>query len=214
MPREGRLKEPSEIDRSSDVPNIQEYLDRLRRNLKAVETLRRPAPGTEKRFAAVLIPLFERDSDLHVIYTRRSDRLASHRGQVAFPGGRFERRDPHLLAAALREAHEEIGLDPQRVEVLGTFPGRTTRSTNIPVTPFVGMIHGQLDLRPDPKEVAEIFHVPLTALRDARYRGHHDWRLDGHVSKRDAILYEGQVIWGLTYELTMALLELLDGVRR
>jgi 8-oxo-dGTP pyrophosphatase MutT (NUDIX family) len=208
------LKGPSEIERSSDVPNIRECLDRLRRNLKAVESVRRrPAPGTENKFAAVLLPLFERDGDLHLLYTRRSDRLASHRGQVAFPGGRLERRDQNL-AAALREAHEEIGLDPQRVEMLGTFPGRTTRSTNIPVTPFVGMIRGPLDLRPDPKEVAEIFHVPLTALRDPRYRGHHNWRINGYVSKRDAILYEGQVIWGLTYELTMTLLELLDGVRR
>src|SRR5260370_20600649 len=135
MPREGRLKEPSEIERSSDVPNIREYLDRLRRNLKAVETLRRPAPGTEKRFAAVLIPLFERDGDLHVIYTRRSDRLASHRGQVAFPRGRFERRDENLLAAAVRQAHGEIGLHPQRAEGPGTFPARTPPSTNIPGAP-------------------------------------------------------------------------------
>jgi 8-oxo-dGTP pyrophosphatase MutT (NUDIX family) len=208
------LKGPSEIERRSDIPNIREYLDRLRRNLKAVEDVGRPAPGTEKKFAAVLLPLFERDGDLHLLYTRRSDRLASHRGQVAFPGGRFERRDPHLLAAALREAHEEVGLDPQRVEVLGTFPGRTTRSTNIPVTPFVGMIRGPLDLRPDPKEVAEIFHVPLTALRDPRSRGHHNWRINGYVSKRGAIIYEGQVIWGLTYELTITFLELLDGVPR
>jgi 8-oxo-dGTP pyrophosphatase MutT (NUDIX family) len=208
------LKAPSEIERRSDIPNIREYLDRLRRNLKAVESVQRPAPGTERKFAAVLLPMFERDNDLHLLYTRRSDRLASHRGQVAFPGGRFERRDPHLLAAALREAHEEVGLHPQRVEVLGTFPGRTTRSTNIPVTPFVGMIHGPLDLRPDPKEVAEIFHVPLTALRAPRYRGHHNWRLNGSVSKRDAILYEGQVIWGLTYELTITFLELLDWMRR
>src|SRR5260370_41132230 len=104
MPREGRLKGPSEIERSSDVPNIREYLDRLRRNLKAVETLRRPAPGTEKRFAAVLLPLFERDGDLHGIYTRRSDRLAGHRRQAAVPRGRLERLERDSLAAASTHA--------------------------------------------------------------------------------------------------------------
>jgi 8-oxo-dGTP pyrophosphatase MutT (NUDIX family) len=167
-----------------------------------------PVPGTEKKAAAVLMPLVRRNGDLHLVYTRRSDRLASHRGQVAFPGGRFDRQDPHLLAAALREAYEEVGLEPQSVEVLGSFAASRTRSTGIMVTPFVGMVRGSPELRADPKEVAEIFEVPLTALRDTRYRGHYKWRDNGYWTRRPAIIYGGQTIWGLTYSLTLTFLQL------
>jgi 8-oxo-dGTP pyrophosphatase MutT (NUDIX family) len=190
-------------------PDAGEYLDRLRLKLRRADAVERPLPGTELKAAAVLLPLLRDATEIRLLYTRRSDRLASHRGEVAFPGGRFDRRDPHLLAAALREAYEEVGIEPQTVEVLGSFEGRRTHSTDIMVTPFVGLVQGSPTLRPDPKEVAEIFEVPLTALADPRYRGAHRWRRNGSVSLRPAILYQGQVIWGLTYELTTRFLELV-----
>jgi 8-oxo-dGTP pyrophosphatase MutT (NUDIX family) len=196
-----------------DQADLREYLDGLRRRLKAIHAVPPPRPGAEKKAAAVLVPLFHRDGDLHVLYTRRSDRLASHRGQVAFPGGRFDRRDPDLAAAALRETHEEVGIHPRHVEMLGSFEGRRTYSTDIMVTPFVGIVHGAPELRPDPKEVAEIFDVPLLALSDPRYRGHYQWRDNGYSSRRPAILYGGQVIWGLTYELTLTFLQLTASTR-
>ena len=189
--------------------NVDDYVERLRFRLKRADAIARPYPGTELKEAAVLVPLLRRDDDLHVLYTRRSDRLASHRGEVAFPGGRFDRRDPHLLAAALREAHEEVGIEPQDVDILGSFEGRRTRSTDIMVTPFVGLVRGIPELRPDPKEVAEIFEVPLRALADPRYRGTHRWERNGAPSDRPAIVYRRQVIWGLTYELTTSFLELI-----
>jgi len=197
------------MNQSAELPDIGVYLDRLRFRLRRADAVERPQPGTELKAAAVLVPLLRRGSELHVLYTRRSDRLASHRGEVAFPGGRFDRRDPHLLAAALREAYEEVGIEPQAVDVLGSFEGRRTHSTDIMVTPFVGMVHGSPELHPDPKEVAEIFEVPLSALADPRYRGAHRWHGNGAASHRPAILYQRQVIWGLTYELTMRLLELI-----
>jgi 8-oxo-dGTP pyrophosphatase MutT (NUDIX family) len=189
--------------------NIDDYLERLRFRLRRADAVERPHPGTELKSAAVLVPLLRHDGQLHLLYTRRSDRLASHRGEVAFPGGRFDRRDQHLLAAALREAHEEVGIEPQAVDVLGSFEGRRTHSTDIMVTPFVGLVGGTPELRPDPKEVAEIFDVPLSILASPRYRGAHHWRRNGTTSDRPAILYQGQVIWGLTYELTLRFLELL-----
>ncbi|HJU10967.1 MAG TPA: CoA pyrophosphatase, partial [Candidatus Binataceae bacterium] len=119
------------MDESAELPDINECVERLRLTLDRADAVQRPQPGTELKAAAVLVPLLYRQRELHVLYTRRSDRLASHRGEVAFPGGRFDRRDPHLLAAALREAYEEVGIEPQAVDVLGTFEGRRTHSTNI-----------------------------------------------------------------------------------
>jgi 8-oxo-dGTP pyrophosphatase MutT (NUDIX family) len=196
------------MDQSAYLLSIGDYLERLRYRLKRADAVARPYPGTELKEAAVLVALLHRGDELHVLYTRRSDRLASHRGEVAFPGGRFDRRDPHLLAAALREAHEEVGIEPQTVDVLGSFEGRRTHSTDIMVTPFVGLVRGTPKLRPDPKEVAEIFEVPLKALADPLYRGAHRWE-NGKPSDRPAILYQQQVIWGLTYELTTRFLQLI-----
>jgi len=197
------------MNESAKHLDIGDHLERLRLRLQRADAVERPQPGTELKAAAVLVPLLRREGELHVLYTRRSDRLASHRGEVAFPGGRFDRRDPHLLAAALREAYEEVGIEPQAVDVLGCFEGRRTHSTDIMVTPFVGMVRGSPELRPDPKEVAEIFEVPLSALADPRHRGAHRWHRNGATSHRPAILYQRQVIWGLTYELTMRFLELI-----
>ena len=196
------------MNETRDLPSINDYLAALRLRLLDAATVPLPAPGTEKKAAAVLIPILERDGELHVLYTLRSHRLISHSGQVSFPGGRFDRRDPNLMTTALREAHEEVGIAPTQVEVLGTFPGRRTRSTQIMVTPIVGLISGVLALRPDPYEVAEIFDVPIHALRDRRYRGRHTTKNQGTVVHHPAIVYGGHEIWGLTYFLTLSFLAL------
>lgn len=194
----------------ADTPHLSEseYLDRLRRKLARAESVPVPAHSARRKAAAVLVPLLHRERGLHVLYTRRSDRLSSHRGQVAFPGGRFDQRDPHLLAAALRETHEEVGIAPHSIEVLGCFEGRETRASEIFVTPFVGIVREPVVMRPDPKEVADIFEVPLEALHDRRYRGEYKWSNNGSTSYHPAILYGGQTIWGLTYSLTLRFLEI------
>jgi 8-oxo-dGTP pyrophosphatase MutT (NUDIX family) len=201
------------MNEARETPNICDYLESLRSKLRPLGSVREPAPG-DRKAAAVLVPLMHRDGVLEVLYTRRSDRLASHPGQVAFPGGRFDWRDSDLLAAALRETHEEIGIEPHQVRVLGTFPGRRTNATDIAVTPFVGVIEGDHELRPDPKEVAEIFSVPLAALSDPRYRGSYRWKRNGSTSDFPAILYAGQVIWGLTLSLTLTFIQLINGKPR
>src|SRR5258708_31892027 len=103
------------------------YRKRWREGLGRPEALPVRARSAVQKAAAVLVLLLRREAGLHVLYTRRADHLSSHRGQVAFPGGRFDRRDPHLLAAALRETHEEVGIAPDQVEVLGSLEGRETR---------------------------------------------------------------------------------------
>jgi len=137
-----------------------------------------PEIEAERRFtsrapahASVLVPLVQR-AQLTVLLTQRTDHLTDHAGQISFPGGRAELEDANAVATALREAQEEIGLDPGVVEVLGQLPTYTTGSAFI-VTPVVGLLPPDLPLQPDPNEVAEVFEVPLAFLMDpAQHRRH------------------------------------------
>jgi len=197
----------------SHATTFARQVDLVRRKLSTVTPAPREALANKSNAAAVLMPLFERDGGLHVVYIRRSDHVASHRGQVAFPGGRVDPADATLLDAALREAHEEVGIHPSTVEVVGAFPTMHTTTSGIVVAPFVGVIPSDAPLKPQISEVAEIFDVPLTALRDPKFRGDYEWKSDGPASrfgKFPAILYRGQVIWGLTLRITLSFLELLD----
>jgi len=183
------------------------HLDLLRHRLAAAGSRTGPDKPKDKSVAAVLVPLFEREEQLHVLYTRRSDRLLSHQGQVAFPGGKVDLADADLVATALREAHEEIGLHPQTVEIIGSLTTMGTMASGYSVAPFVGVIHEPIKLRPNPREVAEIFSVPLNVLSDQRFRGSYKWQSGGTYP---AILYADQTIWGLTLRITLSLLELLE----
>ncbi len=197
----------------NDTASFAGQVEKIRKTLVGVAPASREELANKSNAAAVLMPLFERDGELHVVFIRRSDHVASHRGQVAFPGGRVEPIDATLLDAALREAHEEVGLDPATVDVVGGLPTMHTTTSGIIVAPFVGVIPSDAPLKADPSEVAEIFDVPLSALRDMKFRGDYEFNPDGRArgSKFPAILYGGQVIWGLTLRITINLLEILDG---
>ncbi len=146
------------------------HLDLLRHRLAAAASRTGPDKPKDKSVAAVLVPLFEREEQLHVLYTRRSDRLLSHQGQVAFPGGKVDLADADLVATALREAHEEIGLHPHTVEIIGSLTTMDTMASGYSVAPFVGVIPESVKLRPNPREVAEIFSVPLADVTSEQRR--------------------------------------------
>ncbi|MDE2454915.1 MAG: CoA pyrophosphatase, partial [Burkholderiales bacterium] len=113
--------------------------------------------------ASVLVPMVDRADGVMVLLTRRADHLRDHAGQVSFPGGRAERHDADAAATALREAQEEVGLAPERVEVIGSLPAYTTVTSFI-VTPVVGLVAPPFTLELDRSEVAEAFEVPLAFL--------------------------------------------------
>jgi 8-oxo-dGTP pyrophosphatase MutT (NUDIX family) len=189
-------------------PSISHHLERLR--LKLGNQKQPPIP--KGKAAAVLLPIFERGGEGHVLYIKRSEQV-SHQGQVAFPGGRVEPTDSDLGATALREAHEEVGIVPETVEMLGFLPSQNTLVSGYFVAPFVGAIPDPRDLSHDPREVAEVFTVPLDALFDPKYRGTYEFRRDRREFKFPAILYAGQTIWGLTYRITLDLIEILNEPR-
>jgi len=163
------------------------------------------------RAAAILVPIVQRENDMHLVFIRRSDAVESHRGQVAFPGGRVDPGDATLLHTALREAHEEVGIAPHLVDVLGGFPTMSTVSSGMQVAPYVGLLKTPVDYRIQETEVAEVFEVPIHALSDARYRGTYQWKRDKDRPSSDfpAIFYSGQTIWGLTLRITENLLEIM-----
>jgi 8-oxo-dGTP pyrophosphatase MutT (NUDIX family) len=128
--------------------------------------------------AAVLVGLVPREDGLHVLLTRRTEHLRDHAGQISFPGGRSEPEDGSAEATALREAQEEVGLQPAQVEVLGRLPEYTT-ITRFVVTPVVALVQPTLQLHPDPHEVAEAFEVPLPFLMTPAHHRRHVFRFDG-----------------------------------
>jgi 8-oxo-dGTP pyrophosphatase MutT (NUDIX family) len=154
--------------------------------------------------AAVLVPLVNRPEGLQVLLTERSADLPDHPGQISFPGGRVEPEDADDTAAALREAHEEIGLAPSRVEVLGEIPAYET-VTGYRVQPVVGWIEPPVDLVPDPVEVAAVFEVPLDFLLDPANHQRH-FRMLGEL-RRDywAMPYKERYIWGATAAMLLIL---------
>jgi 8-oxo-dGTP pyrophosphatase MutT (NUDIX family) len=147
--------------------------------------------------AAVLVPVVNRPEGLTLLLTQRSADLPDHAGQISFPGGRVEPEDPTLADTALREAAEEVGLDPLRVAVLGQLAPYET-VTGYRVTPVVAWVEPPFTLTPDPVEVAEAFEVPLAFLLDPTNQQRH-YRMLGET-RRDfwAIPYRDRYIWGAT----------------
>ncbi|MBN3848476.1 CoA pyrophosphatase [Paraburkholderia sp. Ac-20342] len=134
--------------------------------------------GIDPRVAAVLVPLVVREHGLTVLLTQRADHLNDHAGQVSFPGGRQEPFDADAIATALREAHEEVGLDSSRVEILGALPDYLT-GTGFCVSPVIGLVHPPFTLQMDTLEVAEVFEVPLAFLMNPANHEERLFRYEG-----------------------------------
>lgn len=154
--------------------------------------------------AAVLVPVIERSEGLTVLFTQRTAHLYDHPGQVAFPGGRMEASDESPIVTALREAEEEIGLNPSQVAVLGTLPDYHT-GTGFRVTPVIGLVSLPLSLQMDEFEVAAVFEAPLDFLLDPANHQQHSAEIRGALRHYYAMPYQGFFIWGATAGMVVSL---------
>ena len=167
------------------------------------------------RPAAVLVPLLPRPEGLHVLFTERSKELRSHAGQISFPGGGIDASDADAATAALREAREEVGLDPRHVEIIGLLDDCPTFVTGYVILPVVGVVDplaftaaGRYPWNPSPAEIAALHELPLDDFCDPE-------NLRIEMREREGLMFElfwytvqGQTVWGATARILHQLIEL------
>ncbi|WP_421790688.1 CoA pyrophosphatase [Hyphobacterium sp.] len=165
--------------------------------------------GRPLKQAAVLAPLILHGGPPRFLFTLRAEHLTKHAGQISFPGGRREPGES-LTETALRETQEEIGIDPEYIEILGCFDPYET-VTAFQVTPFVGVIKPGYTVTPDHQEVSEVFETPFDFLMDASNHERHEREFRGQVRRFWAMPYEDRYIWGATAGMLKALHDRLFG---
>jgi len=181
------------------------------------ESIRRALSQRRKRVedptgympAAVLLPLFEKGGDHHLVFTKRTETVNYHKGQFSFPGGRPHPEDRSLLDTALRETWEEIGLPPKDADVLGELDDIATYTTGFIISPFVAMIPFPHEFTANPAEVDEIIEVPLPVLQDKKSFAEELLEVGGKPIMQYFYHYRDHVIYGATARIVKHFLEVV-----
>lgn len=181
-------------------------LERLRARLESPASHDAPE-GTE--LAAVLVPFVTTDEGWSLVFTRRSDELSRHSGEISFPGGRVDDGESPR-DAALREAHEELGIVPNSVDLIGALPEALTVVSGYHISPWVGVLESA-DFHPNPREIADVIVVPLAVLSAPGVRREQRFIRAGSLMTNPAYDVGPNTIWGATARILTDLLELLSG---
>ncbi len=188
-------------------------LDLVRKELHQVLLDPEQAAAIEVRAtvqAAVLVPVHIRRGVLHAVFTERHHELPRHAGEISFPGGRRDPEDRDLIATALREANEEVGLPPDAVEVLGALEPTPTIVTGYAIYPFVGLVPSSFRWIPSDSEVAAVIDLPLSQVASGYGRRRLVRR--GVALHTDTYMVDGHMIWGATARIVSDLLERIGGL--
>lgn len=161
------------------------------------------------RQAAVLLPLYQNEAGPHLVLTKRTELVPTHKGEISFPGGGFEEADGDLLGTALREAKEEIGLQPEDVEIVGALDDTATVTSRHVVRPFVGFVPHPYPYRLDPFEIERLIHLPIAALLSGAPFREEIWERDGRPVTVFFTDYDGDTVWGLTARILKQFVEVV-----
>jgi len=160
----------------------------------------------------VLVPIYEKEGQHHILFTKRTDRVREHKGEISFPGGAYEEGDETLVITALRECAEEIGLPAEEVEVLGELDDIVSRVSNYVISPFVGFIPWPYQFRLDVEEVEELIEVPVLALLDKDCLRQETDIINNVEDTLYFYHYRERVIWGATAKILNQFLGILSQV--
>lgn len=185
---------------------VEELIARTRERLNARE--RRVVPKGPLIQAAVLVPILDH-GEPWLVFTKRTERVGHHKGQVSFPGGVVDPTDATMMDAALRECEEEISLPRDAVEVLGTLDDSETVATQFVITPFVGLVRRPVLWQPDGEEIEKVIEVPFASLVDGANVRVEQWERDGVVRPVYFFDYQGETIWGATARILKHYLDLV-----
>jgi 8-oxo-dGTP pyrophosphatase MutT (NUDIX family) len=190
---------------------VDDFFAQLRERLEQRPGKALNLPGISLREAAVLVPIFVRQGVPHLLFTKRPATLRQHAGQISFPGGSRDPEDLTPLHTALRESQEELGIPPDRVEVLGTLDESQT-ITSFRISPFVGVIPPDIAYAPSAEEIDEVIEVPLPHLNDPSRHRIEIWQVAG--SDREVYFYDygSHVIWGATARIVKNFLQVASGI--
>ena len=164
------------------------------------------------KVSAVLVPIFLKSGQYHLLFMQRTQRVKDHKGEISFPGGSYEKSDEFLLNTALREAEEEVGLAPCDVEVLGELDDTSIIPTNYVISPFVGLIPYPYDFKLDKWETEELIQIPFKDLCDEKFFSKGTIHAHGREFDTDCYKYGGKVIWGATYKILKQFVEIIAGL--
>jgi dephospho-CoA kinase len=167
-----------------------------------------PAQGLSR--AAVLIPIYQEAGEYHILFTKRTEKVAYHKGQISFPGGAQDEGDENLAATALRESFEEIGLHAQDAKILGELDDARTFTSKFVITPFVAVIPYPYEFKMSPKEVEELIEVPLSALLNPNNFSEQLASLEGELVTYCQYKYRDHIIWGATAQILRQFLDLIS----
>jgi 8-oxo-dGTP pyrophosphatase MutT (NUDIX family) len=179
--------------------------ERLRQALASRQKMKLSGRGLTE--AAVLVPIFCKDGEYHILFTQRSEQVPHHKGQISFPGGARSEDDPNLLDTALRESWEEIELEAKDAEILGELDDTPTTTSSFNISPFVAFIPYPYEFSLNRYEIDEIFSIPVSVLLNKANKKEECYTFGNEVFVDYSYEYEGKLIWGATAQIVQQFLE-------